>query len=213
MNERIEVLISRAVDGQAATAEWDELAAAAATDPDLWRSLALTLRDRSGFDRAVRAAVDVAEAVDVPAAEAPPRGGADFARAPGPRHRLIVPLRTAGWAAAALVALAWTVSHLAPRLSGPPRPVITSNLSGASAAELLSAYLDRGRQEKLVVGELPERILVDTQSAPSGQGYELLYLRQILERAVVPDLYGVTGRDELGRVMPVRFEGPASPPM
>ena len=82
-----------------------------------------------------------------------------------------------------------------------------------TAVDLFQAYLQKGRQEEMVIGEVPEKILIDSRSMPSGEGYELLYLRQILERAIVPDLYQFTAQDALGRPTLVRFEQPVGPSM
>ena len=60
---------------------------------------------------------------------------------------------------------------------------------------------------------MPERVLIETRPSETGRGYELLYLRQILERTVVPDLYKFYGQDEMGRPTLVRYDGDAGPPM
>ena len=41
--------------------------------------------------------------------------------------------------------------------------------------------------------------------AESGEGYHVFYLRQILEHRTVPELYEMTGQDESGQAVPVRF--------
>ena len=92
-----------------------------------------------------------------------------------------------------------------------PNGTLTAGVSfsdvvrSAPPADILQAYLERGRQENLVIAEVPERILIKTRPA-AGQGYELLFVRQILERAVVPDLYRFDAQDETGRPTLVRFE-------
>ncbi|NUQ68803.1 MAG: hypothetical protein HUU18_11065, partial [Phycisphaerales bacterium] len=79
-----------------------------------------------------------------------------------------------------------------------------------SASDALQEYLDRGRQDGLVIGELPDKVLVQTRPIGNGGGMEVVYLRQIVERTRVDDLYRTT-TDELGNVMglPVRVT-PAS---
>ena len=83
---------------------------------------------------------------------------------------------------------------------------------GASAAELLAAYLDKGRQEDFVIAEVPQRVLIETRPNVTGHGYELIYLRQILERTVVPDLYQFN-HDESGQPTLVRYDGDNGPSM
>ena len=55
--------------------------------------------------------------------------------------------------------------------------------------------------------EMPTRVLVESRPADGGNGYEVLYLRQVLERTVVPDLYRFDGRDERGVATLVRASG------
>lgn len=204
-NPRDDQIISRVIDGDASQRDWNALESIAARDPAVWRRLALALRDHAGFVRAVNASVRAADAVEAPVTLA----GAVPAAGAGP-HRTRRLGTWAGWAAAAVVALAWGSTFLRP-------PGVTTlgehagfaeAIRSAPAADLIAAYLDRGRAEDRVIGELPERVLLDSRPAESGDGYELLYLRQILERVTVPDLYEYTAQDEAGRPMltPVRAE-------
>ena len=204
--ERDTLLVSRAVGGDATPAEWDELSARADEHPVLWRRLGLTLRDETGFARALESAAAVAGTID-------PFAAVDREHAPPPTVRRPEVGRWSGWALAAVIALAWLVSMLNPPAPPDAAPQLAEVLPLAPASDLLEAYLARGRQDDTVIGEVPEKILVDSRSSPTGEGYELLYLRQILERAVVPDLYRFTGEDELGRPVLVRFEQPDRGPM
>jgi hypothetical protein len=212
MTERTDLLISRVLDASATPAEWEELCGSASYDPDLWRALAMRLRDHTGLGRAVGASIEVAEAID--AVGAPSRRGRP-ALPPGPRaaRRRGAPGRSLGWVLSACLALAWTsFSLLRPDAmrSAPPLP---GGADEPGTEDLLQAYVDRGRREGSVVADLPERILLDTRPMPAGEGLELLYLRQILERAVVPELYEFSGQDEAGRAIPVRYERREGPPM
>ena len=201
--ERDALLMSRVADGDATTDQWDELTALAARDASVWRRLAETLRDHSSFARAVNTHVAVAETVPLSCGERP-------------RASVTVDLRTApfahvsrwsGWAVAAVIGIAW-LSWIF-NLAGTGRVVEPQgqvNVAGLPAADLLQAYLDRGKQEDLVIGEVPDRVLINTRPSGSGQGYELVYLRQIMERAVVPDLYQFRGQDERGEPILVRYE-------
>lgn len=198
-----DILISRVVGGEATNGDWDRLTALADGDPALWRRLGETLRDQAGFARAVNASVSIAEAIDLPPA---PR----VRTTPGQAAAHVPALRIgrwSGWAVAAVVAIAWVAWLFEAGRNPNPPAYNTAGLAGAPAADLLQAYLDRGRREDRVIGEVPERVLIETRPAAVGEGYELLYLRQILERAVVPDLYHFEGRDETGRPTLVRYEG------
>ena len=201
--ERDQLLMSRVVDGDATTDQWDELTALAARDPSVWGRLAETLRDHASFARAINTHVAVAETVPLPSGE-PSRASVTVEPRTAPLAHVS---RWSGWAVAAVVGIAW-LSWIF-NVAGTGRVVEPQgqvNVAGLPAADLLQAYLDRGKREDLVIGEVPDRILINTRPAVSGQGYELVYLRQIMERAVVPDLYQFRGQDERGQPILVRFE-------
>ncbi|MHC4427188.1 MAG: hypothetical protein ACYS0D_01100 [Planctomycetota bacterium] len=199
-DERVNLLISRAVGGDATTVEWDELTTQADERPQLWRRLGETLRDQTGFTRALEAAAAVAHEVEPEWDASPASGITSIAHSRSLRH-------WSGWAVAAALVLAWVMSVTGPA-PAPEQAQLAELLPTATAADLFDAYLARGRADDTVIGEVPEKIVVDSRTAPTGEGYELLYLRQILERAVVPDLYQVEGADEMGRPVLVRFERP-----
>ena len=121
-------------------------------------------------------------------------------------------LRWSGWAVAALVALAW--------VSGLSKVQPTGNGFGAgfdpstlTAAEHLENYKTQGRREGRVFDEVPEKILVQTRPSPTGDGVEIIFIRQILERMTLPDLYQYQGEDESGRPTLVRFNQHTGPSM
>lgn len=203
MNQpREDILISRVIDGDANPGEWDELAALAERDTGTWPHMAARLRDHQAFARAVNVSVEAADEVELPRAHAGP-GSLRFAGWRG----------WSGWAVAAAVTLMSVGGLLAlPRAARPLSGDPVAQTAGTTD-DLLRAYLDRGRQEQSVIGEVPERVLIDMRPAESGDGYELLYLRPILERAVVPDLYRYEGRDDLGRPTLVSYDAPQGPPM
>jgi hypothetical protein len=90
-----------------------------------------------------------------------------------------------------------------------PAPLAGENPTALN--ESMRSLLDRGRDGGLVLGEIPERVLIDARPAADGRGYELLYLRQFLEQSIVPDLYVPAGQDEQGKPTLVRYErGPAN---
>ncbi len=204
----VDILISRVVDGESGGAAWDELVMMAQADPLLWRALAEAQHDQTVLARGVDEAIAVAEAVDAPPAV--PEGADDEA------SPVIARIGSwSGWAVAALVCLVWAT--VAPRAFAPSgeagRIPAQASVMPVSAAEAFQAYLDRGRQERRVIGELPTRVLVESRPIDGGNGYEVLYLRQVLERTVVSDLYRFDGRDERGVATLVRLENVARDPM
>lgn len=199
---REEILIGRVTDGEASAADWSELDALAAADPGVWNRLAAEQRRHAALEQAVDDALTVGELVDLPTWQ---NGGAATwsARWSG---RL-------GWAAAAAVALAWVGTHRAGLQAGGAAP---SNRNGApqqanlfpggavgGSGALLDQYLDQGREEGRVLDELPT-LLVETRRNPDGEGSEVIYVRQILERATVREMYTV-GTDEFGQPRPAPF--------
>jgi hypothetical protein len=121
-----------------------------------------------------------------------------------------------GWAVAALVALAWTASVFAPRTPG-MGPTTTAGLGAVVPSTYdaaIQSYLDLGRRSGRVVGELPDRVVLDSRPLPDGSGFEVTYLRQFVERATVERAYRVGETDTGGAVLipaPARPAG-ATPP-
>lgn len=179
-------LMSRIVDGEASDLDWDSFRRLADADPAVWRDLALTQRDQAALRSAVERRLHAADGVLLPQPSAWTRATPALARAGA----------WTGWAVAATLALAaFSQSWLAPRGASPTENV--AGLAPSSAADALQAYLDLGQKEGRVVGEVPQRLLVESRRAQEGVGFEVIYVRQFVERAVVPDLYRL-GTDESG---------------
>ncbi len=203
-----DILISRTIDGNATTGDWDELTALADANPAVWRNLAMSLRAHQAFARAVNADVTVADAIEMPTVQ---RAAATIQLRDAGRHPAFLARvgGWSGWAVAAVFTIIWVAGVLNLVQNTAPQPGSSpgnTTMVGASAAELLAAYLDKGRQEDFVIAEVPQRILIETRPNGTGRGYELIYLRQILERTVVPDLYQFN-RDETGQPRLVRYDG------
>lgn len=214
MNEhRDDILISRVIDGDATAGEWDELTALAAADPSVWRNLALSLREDKVLTRAMNMDVAVADSIEMPGTGERPAALIEL-REPGRHPAVLARLGGwSGWGIAAVLAIAVVTGMLSPTPIDPGLETGSNKAQILSAADLLQAYLDQGRQEDLVIAEVPERVLIETRPVEAGGGYELLYLRQILERTVVPDLYRFYGQDEMGRPTLVRYDGGSGPSM
>ena len=206
-DEHNELLVSRVIEPDATSAQWDELTAAAEVDPKLWRTTVMTLRNQRAITRAVNLSVAIADDVSSQQVHQPMRR-VDVDPSPLERRHL---LRWSGWAVAALVALAW-VSGLSNFGSN---GTMNAGLgpSTLTAAELLENYKTQGRREGRVFDEVPEKILVQIRPSPTGDGDEIIFIRQILERTTSPDLYQYQGEDESGRPTLVRFQASAKPSM
>lgn len=194
-----DILISRVVDDEASSEDWARLKALAAQDSAIWRELFEAQRGQAELARAVERELDVAE----------------FVHAPVEDHltiqlsqRIRRGLAWAGWAAAAAVALAWIGVGPQETTLGPAQGPTMANLT---PTQLLEGYLEKGRQQGVVRGEAPAKMLLSAEPAPGG-GYEILYIRQIVEMAIVDDLYQLQ-EDETGtpRPAPVRMNAPQAP--
>lgn len=232
-----EVLISRVVEGRAEASDWMRLRALAGSDLDIWNDLALSQAQASALSRELEGALARVQDVALPAVGADRTerlgvlhlggerwGGERAVAVAGHRVRTALP-----WALAACLGLAlFTQMNLPARVTPVPGAggVATMGTSGASLGpsvmtpgysspdDALAEYLRLGKEQGQVVAELPQRVVVESRPAPGGAGYEVLYLRQVLERAVVSDLYR-TGVDDAGRrvLLPASVPGAGGGPL
>jgi hypothetical protein len=196
-------LISLICVGEAGDPEWEAFERLAAANPGLWRDLAEAQRDQAALSAAVAGVMQLADRVELPFDRGTSRhvGKTSDARWEFPRLGA-----WSGWAVAATVGAAWLIGLQA----STPLPPTSANaglvdLASLSSDDLLRSYVDRGRASGEVIGEIPTRVLLDARPAPSGTGYDVLYLRQMLEQTHVPELYHLGGQDERGRSSLVRY--------
>lgn len=193
-----DILISRVVDGRASASEWTALETMAGRDPGVWRELATAQRDQRAIEMIVNDAGDAAESVDLPMREAPDvRVTASWSR-----------LRTwGGWMAAAVLAFAAAGQYFQINLlkqydggnrGGPPIPVGFTNADAA-----FDEYQKLGKRDGIVVGELPDRVLLSAQPVTDGEGYDVMVIRQVVERRRVKDVLQFPSRNELGETIPL----------
>jgi len=177
-----DLLISRAAEGSLGERGWAKLETLAKADAEIWRDVAMTRRDMAALSMAVNDEIDSAMHVDVPAEE-------HMVFKLTQRSRTVA--TWAGWAAAAVIGLAWLGVPMAAPTTQTNEGPQTANTGGifTSAAAALDAYLKRGQADGNVVQQLPTKLLLDAKPSADGKGYDVLYVRQILERATVPDLY------------------------
>ncbi|MBU6412091.1 MAG: hypothetical protein KGS45_01335 [Planctomycetes bacterium] len=233
--EDLDLLISRVVDHDTTPAHWSAFESAAGTNTVAWRELALAQRDALSLSQAAHAAASRASAITLPSeadAMRPIRleeARRELDRAETPDRRFFSHSRGyLGWAAAAALAIAFYSGRLNPTSTNVSNPAQSAsiipqfnNSTTRPTEDYLARYLDQGHEEGRVVGELPDKVLIratPTALTDGTIGYDVYYVRQILERVQVPDLYtfGAT-QDELGRAtmqpVPVRINAPARGPM
>jgi hypothetical protein len=188
MDSNLDILITRVVDGVAAPADWDSLEALASADPTVWRELALAQRTEHLLKSAAAEAVVPAARIELPTVAG--KIGED-----GLRLRLRRVATWGGWAAAAVVTLAF-FGKGAPANSGVQPAGLDAPIRTASDA--LKQYIDQGKKEGRVIGELPEHVLMDAEQAQDGKGYTVVFVRQIVERTKVDSLSQIS-HDEAGK--------------
>ena len=96
-----------------------------------------------------------------------------------------------GWMAAAVLALIWMATD--PRMKQGYEDAPRENIAK-------SAEPDAPKKAELanhVVRELPN-VIVETRPIPGSDQVEVVYLRRVIERAIVSDAYTVA-RDEMGQ--------------
>jgi len=131
-----------------------------------------------------------------------------------------------GWAVAACLLVAWGITgsfRIAPGSAGSSRGEGDPSTAAGSAAgdtgivqasfanpaDALQSYIDLGRRNGTVVGEVPGKPLVEKQPLESGDGYVVFYYRLILERREVPGFIGFDQADENGFIIPGLVPGSA----
>lgn len=193
-----DILITRVLDGEATPEDWAAFRALAARDQSVWAELADAQQDRAELASALAEAIAVADRVEAPIdAHAGERFNA----------RLRTGAAWLGWAAAATLAVGAFVGRGG--LGTAPAPASDGAQQAGlfpinSAEDALKVYFDKGQQTGRVLGELPDRVLLSSQPLPDGSGFSVVYLRQIVERQEVPDLFRM-GVNEAGQRVPVQI--------
>jgi hypothetical protein len=177
----LDILLSRAVAGDDAALA--EVRVRGPAEPRVLDELAMWQADELRLARAAHALHDIADRAGLPPDRAPVvrRGGL-------------------GWAVAAAILLAWVSQSFAPRGAESPAP--RENIAGfagfASSDAAFDAYLEKAREEGVILGEAPPPTLVGSRELTDGSGFEVIVVRQVYERRVMPELYRVVSVDDLG---------------
>lgn len=190
-----DILIARVIDGEATPEDWTAFKAVAERDPTIWRDLAEAQQDHAELTAGLSEAIAIADEIEAPITE---HLTIRF------NERISRVVSWGGWLAAAAVLLAWTLGLIVPQTTE-LGPVQTGGIAGftpTSAQEALNAYMEKGQEEGTVLGMVPENVIVESKPADSG-GYEVIYLRQIIERRHVDEFY-TEGQTDFGQTVPVR---------
>ncbi len=190
-----DVLLSRVLDGEATPEDWAAFRAMASQDAAIWRDLAEAQQDRAALNEVIASALAIADEVEAPV---------ELHLSESLARRARTAMSYGGWLVAAVVALAVVFQpsfHTGAADSG----VVAASLSPEQA---LREYFDRGAEQGRVLGEMPQPMVLQYAPTADGQGVEVVYVRQIVERAVVDDMYRY-GTDDSGRPVPIRAELPS----
>ena len=225
-DEELNVALVRIIDGEDVAGEWERFQVTADAHPALWRELAVGQRDERLLHQALAARIDGSSPPALAdALEDAWRGGAEIipirtaaTHPAGAGARL-------GWAMAACIAGAWVLSAgltSRQRASDPGpeglagsghRATADNALAGAQAPvvqpaaflsphQALDAYLELGQKSGAVVGELPGKPIIERRALEDGAGYEVIFVRQIVERGRVPAMYSFEPSNEFGTPVP-----------
>ncbi len=197
-NDERDILISRIVDGVATNADWMSFRVLADNDPTIWYELADVQRLHDLVFQCVQNELAATDRVELP-------GGLIDDRPM--RVRMEVASRWGGWVAAAIVLVWFFGQSDAPTILN-DHDSATAGILGSSILldqakpdQAFDQYLSSGQILGQVVGEMPDRVVIETRPMPDGT-IEVLYLRQIIERQVIDHAYREV-RDEMGNVFSV----------
>ena len=176
----LDVLLSRAVAGDGAALA--EVRARGAADPSVLDELTLWQADELRLARVARELQRTADSVD----------------APRSRSRMRERWAGAGWAVAAVLAIAWLMQLVSPR--GTAREASVAGIAPAfqSSEEAFDAYVAKAREEGVLSGEVAPPTLLGSRELGDGRGFEVVIIRQVIERRVSPEIYRITPAGESG---------------
>jgi hypothetical protein len=197
-----DLLVSRLLDGQGKARDWAALRKTVATDPTAWEDLIDSAMNNEALQSVVQgegqsswAGLDL-EALRARAFDLPP-GDRNRSRwgAAGGRERsdwlgqFKARTKHLGWPIAAALAIGLATTLIRQRDVATTMP---TNAAGIGAAfftpeQALANYLDVGKRANRVVGQGPQMVVLETRKLPDGQGEEVLFMRPIIERAIIRD--------------------------
>lgn len=184
--EDVDILLSRAVSG-----DREALAAVRARavgEPALLEELAMWQADELRLARAARELESVADRAELPPAQ----------RERGDSWRLSI-----GWAVAALIALAWISQSVLPLAARSARENVAGFAGFATADDAFDAYVDKARRDGVIYGDVAPPAIIGSRELGGDQGFEILVVRQIVERRRVSEMYRLMPMNEAGELAPV----------
>ncbi len=191
-----DVLLGRVIEGRASATDWRTLREIASHEPQVWAEIEELESMNTALRLSCNDAAACAECVDIDAESS----GRMVEHA---SVRLGAARMWGGWLAAAAVLLAWSL--------GMPLAGDEHSAQGAFGAnfvkidtpdDALRMYVDRGREAGTVIGLVPETHVLETRTLPDGTGIEVIFVRQIVERQQLREMYRMI-EDEAGNLVPI----------
>ncbi|MCA9300803.1 MAG: hypothetical protein KDA28_17155 [Phycisphaerales bacterium] len=183
-----DILISRIIDGEASPEDWTAFKSLADRDGSVWHDLATAQQDQFELEGGLAVAYEIADAVEAPVEQMVRESF---------QGRLRLVGSYGGWAVAAMLVLAATTGNFR---GGPSNRADV--LGPLTPEDAYQKYVEAGQRDGTVVGELPERIVLDSRPNVTGSGYEVIYIKQIVEKAIVPGRLEI-GTNEVGSPVPL----------
>jgi len=177
---KLDVLLARAVAGDPAALA--EVRARGAHDATVLDELALWQADELRLGRMARELHAAADRVEVP------RG----LRSGSGRWSEL------GWAVAAVLAIAWTMQAFLPRGAVQQASVAGIAPAFTSSEDAFDAYVAKAREEGVLSGEVAPPTLLRSRELGDGRGFEVVIIRQVVERRVSPQIHRIAPSGESG---------------
>jgi len=197
--EQRDLLISRVVDRCESAADWDALSELEREHREVWRELAQALRCDAELRSVMASEIARADQVEI----LPEISTPELAT---PVHRLAA---WSGWITAAACLLAWLLSSPSVALKTISPEARTDNIAQVDEEATPVTITSMEPSEPVaieteassVITELP-MVVVGTKPAENGDGYEVVYLRRVLETRRVDQIVELTA-DDRGDFRPV----------
>lgn len=193
---RLDELIDASLDNTLDADSLIELAALVQRGTSSRDRFNTSMRAERDMSRGLDSLINIAKRSDLPTRRRQARSNA-------PRIHTIALRLSQAAAVLLLTVTAWIVSS---RLAHSSQ-INHAPTEGMSASAALLAYMQAGVAEGRVVRELTP---ITVELHPTQAGMEVVYIRSILERALIEDIYRL-GRDEHGRFIAVRSDAPTTP--
>lgn len=199
-----DLLISRVIDGSATPEDWSSFRVLASKDAQVWTDLSDAQREHEALSEVMHMASSIADGVDLPGGSGSPLVF---------ESRVTTTARWGGWAIAAVLLLGWFTGTISmntqngnPKGAGGQLSAGMIPLGQADSGQAFDQYMQAGQNSGLVVGEMPNQIVVETRPLADGT-IEVIYLRQVIERKVLEKAYR-EAVDEFGSpvVVPVDLD-------